>query len=51
MSLPAGAFPANREELDRVSPTEWKAMLGGDALQARQWLEAAAALAGGRPVE
>ncbi len=44
MTMPAGTLPVTRQELDRVTAAEWKAVLGGDALQARQWVQAAADL-------
>lgn len=44
MTLPFGQFPENLEAIQRMSSAEWKALLKGDALQARQWIQAAARL-------
>ncbi|MES2510424.1 MAG: tetratricopeptide repeat protein [Pseudomonadota bacterium] len=37
-------LPENLEAIQRMTPAEWKAILKGDALRARQWIQAAARL-------
>ena len=44
MSPPTRALPTSLQELASLSPSDWKAILDGDALQARKWVQAAARL-------
>lgn len=47
MTLPFGQLPENLEAIERMTSAEWRALLKGDALQARQWVQAAARLGHG----
>ncbi|MEO6018463.1 MAG: tetratricopeptide repeat protein [Polaromonas sp.] len=44
MSSTSRALPTSLQELAAIGPADWKAILNGDVLEARQWVQAAARL-------
>ena len=44
MSLTRNTLPTSLQELANIRPSDWKAILDGEALQAREWVQAAARL-------